>query len=126
VPLSILFFDIEDFKSINDQYGHAMGDMVLTRLASLIDQNMRDSDLSCRYGGDEFVVLLSHADDETAQRVIRRITEGVREARFDEWPNFMFSVNIGAYSVIPTEKQTLDDAVRAADEAMYREKHTGK
>jgi diguanylate cyclase (GGDEF)-like protein len=122
ISMSVLFIDVLDFKSINDRNGHAMGDMVLARLASVIDQNLRDSDLSCRYGGDEFVVLLSHADAETARLVSNRITAGVSEARFPEKPGFTFSVNIGAYSGIPTEKQTLDDAIRLADEAMYRDK----
>jgi diguanylate cyclase (GGDEF)-like protein len=124
--LAVLFLDIDYFKRVNDKYGHAFGDKVLMRLAGIIDTCLRESDLSCRYGGEEFVVLLSHSDIQAAQIVAGRIMEEVRALRFPEQPDFAVTVSIGVYCGVPRQEQSFDEVVRYADEAMYQAKSAGR
>jgi diguanylate cyclase (GGDEF)-like protein len=126
VPVSLLFLDVDHFKQINDKYGHAFGDTVLTRMAALIDKCLRGSDLSCRYGGEEFLILLPNSSAESAELVAKRIIGEVRRARFDRHPEFSFTVSIGVFSGVPLSGQAMDDAVRLADNAMYYAKKTGR
>jgi diguanylate cyclase (GGDEF)-like protein len=125
-PVSLLFMDIDHFKQINDEFGHGFGDTVLTRFAALIDKCLRDSDLSCRYGGEEFVVLLANADTLAAKKVADRIMNEVRLSRFDEKPDFTFSVSIGVSWGVPISDSGFQEAIRVADEAMYRAKRSGR
>jgi diguanylate cyclase (GGDEF)-like protein len=125
-PISVLFLDVDNFKQINDTYGHAFGDAVLARLAALIDKSLRESDLSCRYGGEEFMILLPRADSAAAETVAKRIVDEVRGARFEEQPEFSFTVSIGISSRVPLSEQEMDDAFRSADKAMYRVKQAGR
>ena len=122
----MLFLDIDHFKRVNDAFGHAFGDTVLARLAALIDKCLRGNDLSCRYGGEEFVILLPNSNSEVAQKVADRIMGEVRRARFEEYPDFSFTVSIGIFSSVPLSDKWMDDVVRAADEAMYEAKRSGR
>ncbi|NNJ30581.1 GGDEF domain-containing protein [Lacrimispora defluvii] len=124
--ISVLFIDVDHFKQVNDIYGHAFGDSVLTRTSEVIAHCLRNGDLSCRYGGDEFIALLSRADCGAAQVVANRIMGEVRQARFDRHPDFRLSVSIGISSGIPTTTQNLDDLINSADENMYQAKQKGR
>lgn len=126
IPLSIMFIDIDIFKNINDSYGHLFGDVVLARLAEIIHNCLRKSDLSCRYGGEEFVVLLYPTQNAFAQCVADRIMDEVRSARFEEQPDFTFTVSIGISCGVPSNQNILDDSIKNADEAMYEAKNTGR
>lgn len=123
--ISVLFIDVDHFKQANDIYGHAFGDSVLARTSEMIARCLRDDDLSCRYGGDEFIVLLSRADCGAARIVADRIMGEVRQVRFDLNPDFRLSVSIGTFSDIPTTAQVLDDFINSADENMYQAKQKG-
>jgi diguanylate cyclase (GGDEF)-like protein len=125
-PVSVLFLDVDHFKRINDTYGHAFGDTALQRVAALIDKCLRGSDLSCRYGGEEFMVLLPHADGAAAEMVAQRILEEVRQTRFDEQPAFSLTVSIGVATRVPPSEQEMDAVFRAADKAMYQAKREGR
>lgn len=124
--LSIFFIDIDHFKQVNDQHGHAFGDTVLAMLSSIIDKSLRGSDLSCRYGGEEFVVLLSNSDYDAAQLVAGRIMNEVRKTRFAERPDFAFTVSIGITSGVPAAHHCLEAIIAASDRAMYNAKHAGR
>lgn len=126
IAVAVLFMDIDRFKQVNDTFGHAFGDVVLARFAALIDKCLRGGDLSCRYGGEEFVVLLPNTDRAAAERVAGRIMNEVRRARFDEQPDFSFTVSIGVFSGIPSPCLGMNAAIRIADEAMYQAKHSGR
>ncbi len=126
IPFAVLFLDIDHFKMVNDIYGHQFGDVVLARVAELIDKCLRDSDLSCRYGGEEFVVLLSRSDGPAAELVTRRIMDEVRGARFAEHPEFKVTVSIGAAFGTGLLEKDFEEAVNAADQAMYRAKRAGR
>lgn len=125
-PLAVLFIDIDDFKKINDTYGHAFGDRVLVRLARLLKDNLRTVDILCRYGGEEFVILLPRTDTATAESVSSRIIGQVNELRFADHPDFRFSLSIGLVALPPYGDQTLSDCIEQADYAMYEAKRTGK
>ncbi len=126
IPFAVLFIDIDHFKKVNDQYGHQFGDSVLVRVAALIDKCLRESDLSCRYGGEEFVVLLSRSDGPSAELVARRIVDEVRETRFEEHPEFKVTLSIGVAFGAPLLEKSFEEAINLADEAMYRAKRAGR
>jgi diguanylate cyclase (GGDEF)-like protein len=123
--LSAIFLDIDHFKSINDDFGHACGDMVLSVTAKLIKQCARDSDLVFRYGGEEFVLLLSNTDLSGAQLLAERIRKKLEHhtLAFDMEP-----VKITASLGIATLKSTdsLESFIQRADSAMYQAKDRGR
>lgn len=125
-PLALLFVDIDDFKRVNDTYGHAFGDIVLIRFANLLKNCLRTVDISCRYGGEEFVILLPRTTLKMAKVISHRIMRQTGELRFDEQPGFTFSVSIGLVAVPPHTGKNMDDCLGQADCAMYEAKKAGK
>lgn len=125
-PISVIFIDVDNFKQINDVYGHEFGDVVLTRMSGIIAKYLRTTDLSCRYGGDEFVILLSIADDKIAEDLANRMMEEIKEVRFDQYPDFRLFISIGISSRDTESKESLDNVINRADEAMYQAKKNGK
>jgi diguanylate cyclase (GGDEF)-like protein len=126
--LSILFLDIDHFKEINDRYGHAFGDAILLKVARLIRcrSSLRSSDFPCRYGGDEFVVLLHDLTPGETAQIVARIMNEVAETRFAEYPDFVFTISIGVYTGHPEQGETLEDYVKKADTALYAAKNNGR
>uniref|UniRef100_B8J1Q1 Diguanylate cyclase/phosphodiesterase n=1 Tax=Desulfovibrio desulfuricans (strain ATCC 27774 / DSM 6949 / MB) TaxID=525146 RepID=B8J1Q1_DESDA len=126
MPVSVLFIDIDHFKQVNDLYGHAFGDAVLERISGAIKRCLRGSDINCRYGGEEFVVLLAHADSDAAHLVAHRIMNMVQCIRFQEYPDLRLSVSIGLSSMQPAAPRSLEHLIRSADSAMYQAKQDGR
>lgn len=124
-PLAVLFIDADHFKAVNDTWGHSFGDRVLLQLCEVISSCLRGSDLCCRYGGEEFLVLL-HSDRTVACAVAERIMEKVRSLRFPECPDVQFTVSIGIAAGVPTPGQCLEDFINGADCAMYQAKKSGR
>ncbi|HET6449927.1 MAG TPA: sensor domain-containing diguanylate cyclase [Spirochaetia bacterium] len=115
--LSVLMVDIDKFKEINDNYGHAAGDAVLHHLAGVLQKNLRKIDIICRYGGDEFVVLMPDTSAPAAQDVRRRVEEAVKGVEVPAPLNY--EVSVGLYSGHPS---TASEIFTSADFDMYREK----
>ena len=124
-PLALLFIDADHFKAVNDTWGHSFGDQVLLHLCEVISSCLRGSDLCCRYGGEEFLVLL-HSDHTAACTVAERIMEQVRSLRFPDCPDFQLTVSIGIAAGIPSPEQRLEDFINGADCAMYQAKKSGR
>ncbi|MDR2364948.1 MAG: GGDEF domain-containing protein [Zoogloeaceae bacterium] len=126
--LGVLFLDIDYFKEINDRYGHAFGDAILLKVARLIRSrsSLRSSDFPCRYGGDEFVVLLHDVSPGEIERITARIIDEVARTRFAEYPDFSFTVSIGVYNGYPGRDDMLEDCVNKADAALYAAKNNGR
>ncbi len=129
-PLALLLIDLDHFKVFNDSYGHLEGDRVLKRFASSLHVATRATDLACRYGGEEFVVLLPHTDLEEALVVAERIRLGVEELEF--YPmvpgqgqrKARVTVSVGA--ALYASKGDINELVRQADVAMYSAKEAGR
>jgi diguanylate cyclase (GGDEF)-like protein len=124
-PLSIALIDIDKFKSINDTYGHASGDQVLTRFASLLCTNLREIDIPARFGGDEFVVLFPGATLDIACQIMERIRVVLKKTPFITEPSPVFiTVSVG---MAAAEKQeTLENMLERADQALYHAKSSGR
>jgi diguanylate cyclase (GGDEF)-like protein len=120
---SILFFDLDHLKMVNDRYGHLAGSRVLREVAILIQEKLRKSDRIFRYGGDEFVVSLPETGETGAVRVANRLRRAVRSHRFLVTDGL--TVNLTAsfgVATFPRDGATREELIRGADEAMYRVK----
>lgn len=123
--ITILFLDIDFFKEANDTYGHAFGDEVLAAFAEVLKQNLRQSDLSCRYGGEEFVIFLPSSQD-SALHIAERILQKTREIQFESTPDYKCAASIGIASGTYSAQNPLSDLIRNADTAMYHAKQEGR
>ncbi|NTU89330.1 MAG: diguanylate cyclase [Actinobacteria bacterium] len=126
-PLGVLMLDIDHFKVFNDTYGHAAGDFVLKSLCKLLMSHVRGSDIICRMGGEEFVVIMPDADiDVTAQRAEEiRIKVSSEDLIFEGTSLGRMTVSIGVASFLDYNLNQ-DELLRKADEAMYRAKEKGR
>ncbi|MFZ5967291.1 MAG: GGDEF domain-containing protein [Bacillota bacterium] len=117
---SILMFDIDDFKKINDTYGHIKGDMCIKSLAQIAKASIRKVDSLGRYGGDEFVIVLPDLSIAEAKMVAERFRKNVEES---SEPRFTVSIGLAAY---PRDGRTVKELIEAADKGLYKSKHKGK
>lgn len=125
-PLAVIMLDLDHFKAINDRWGHDLGDQFLCRVAECIDASVRDSDVACRYGGEEFVLLLSEAPQqgalERAEALRRQVRELVVES--DGGPmSLSASFGVACFPVHGDSPQAL---LRSADQALYTAKQSGR
>ena len=119
--VSLVFVDVDDFKAVNDTFGHPEGDAVLRRLARVLRESLRSTDLAGRMGGDEFAACLIESDEETAGRLVARLVDRLDElAAAGELPAG-FSVSPGV-AHFPTEAGDADGLFRLADERLYAAK----
>jgi len=126
--ISLIFFDLDHFKNVNDTFGHQAGDRALKEFAMLVVGGARANDAAARYGGEEFALILPHTDGEMALRVAERIGEAVREFVFlgDETPTRLtVSSGVATYPSTP-DIDSVDSLVRAADQALYIAKDLGR
>jgi two-component system cell cycle response regulator len=127
-PVSILLFDIDHFKAVNDTYGHAAGDEVLRVIAQRASHNLRGTDMVARFGGEEFVVAMADTPREIAAMVAERLRERIAAEPIvlpDVPEGLTVTVSIGVASAAPGDT-TPDDVLRRADAAMYRAKAGGR
>jgi diguanylate cyclase (GGDEF)-like protein len=121
-PFAILMLDFDNLKWVNDTFGHAAGDTALTHLATVMRMNIRDVDISCRFGGDEFLILMPEADKNAIQMVGRRIAESVNKTRFKlgrSFASLQISYGVAACPEDATEAEAL---LQAVDASLYRAK----
>ena len=124
--LSIIMFDIDYFKNLNDNLGHPFGDFVLQRMSLIIKELIRDVDVLARYGGDEFICLLPETDIEGAETLAERIRIKVCEGDFTySGKTSSISVSLGAAQV-EEGVEGPEDLLKAADEALYEAKNAGR
>ena len=128
-PLSIAMIDIDFFKSINDSYGHQIGDEALKKLGAVIIKRLRKIDFPARFGGDEVLILLPQTDAEDAAKIMGRLLNDIREIRipvpFAREGEVRLTASIGI-STYPEDGRTGDDLVARADEALYWVKSKGR
>src|SRR6185503_20612261 len=118
---ALLFLDLDRFKAVNDQYGHEAGNEILRGVAGEIRQAVRASDIAARYGGDEFVVILTRTDLEGGARVAEALRAGIEGiGRRMGYPAGLITVSIGLAEFDP--QQPTEDLLVAADRALYKAK----
>jgi len=127
-PLTLLMIDIDNFKSLNDTFGHKSGDIVLQRLADLLKNSSREIDYVCRYGGEEFSVILPQTSKERGVEIAERLRQKIVQFEFAEpRPNekLHITVSIGL-ATYPEHTTSKDELIAKADKAMYIAKFAGK
>jgi len=126
-PLSLLILDIDNFKLINDTYGHHGGDAALVKISETFREKTRQSDFPARYGGEEFVLVLPETDQESALQAATKIHEAIRSSAFGTTARpFRLTVSIGVSSTSIKFYSAWDELLRDADQALYIAKNSGK
>ena len=118
-----LILDVDDFKSVNDNYGHAVGDKVLKNLSDLFKNHFRQTDIVGRIGGDEFIILIE--DEHIAESRIQSLLQKVNALKIEELQDFKLSISVGM-AFAPSNGTTFMELYRHADHALYQIKRTGK
>jgi diguanylate cyclase (GGDEF)-like protein/PAS domain S-box-containing protein len=124
--LSLLLFDFDNFKQINDIHGHVYGDQVLITVSGMAQSLLRGSDILCRYGGEEFAAILPHSDEAGAKEIGNRIRESVENCRWEIGEDFQATISLGAAAMIPGDIKRPEALVTRADQALYYAKNHGK
>ncbi len=125
-PAAVLMLDIDFFKQINDRYGHAMGDEVIVAVARVLHENLREYDIVGRMGGEEFAMLLSGADRETALVIAERLRSGIEQTSIEHnGVEARVTISIGI-SLIRADDKALDQPLNRADSALYEAKQSGR
>ncbi|MBP7479283.1 MAG: diguanylate cyclase [Spirochaetaceae bacterium] len=120
---SLCILDLDNFKQINDSKGHQFGDLVLVELSALIKNTIREEDVICRYGGEEFIIILPETDTAGAFYLAERVRKAVDLTPFFTDNNISFSAGTASY---PACAQDITSLIRVADKALYEAKFTGK
>ena len=126
-PMAVIMCDLDRFKRINDRIGHAAGDQALIEIARVMEDHRRESDLCCRYGGEEFAVVLERTDGETGLRVADRIRQAVEKLTFQaNGRKVPLRVSAGVASFPQLTVQSPEDLLQLADDALYEAKRRGR
>jgi diguanylate cyclase (GGDEF)-like protein len=126
-PLSLLILDLDNFKTINDTYGHHGGDAALVKISETLREKTRQSDFPSRYGGEEFVLILPETDQESALQVAAKIHEAIRSSSFGTTSrSFKLTVSIGVSSTSSRAYPNWREMLDHADRALYLAKNSGK
>ncbi len=117
----VIFLDLDNFKNINDNYGHETGDKVLKNFADILHQHFRDYDVIARYGGDEFIIFMENHEKENIKKRFNILEKKVEEY----FKNFDISVSYGI-SIYPDDTKNLEELIKIADQRMYEYKKLKK
>lgn len=126
-PLSVLVFDIDFFKRVNDQYGHVVGDHLLVKISETLSQQFRATDMFARYGGEEFVAVLPNTAVNVAEQIAQRSLQAVADQRLpvEDGDELRVTVSIGV-SQLRDSDETYIDLLERGDQALYQAKHNGR
>lgn len=130
LPLSLLLVDIDHFKQVNDNWGHIVGDTCLKAVADVLVGHLRTLDLVARFGGEEFLVLLSDANARegalVAEKLRRALESKVIDTGLEAQPTLRITASFGITTLLPSEKLSLEAVIERADSAVYAAKHAGR
>ena len=122
--LALLMIDIDDFKQINDTFGHLFGDTILNQLGELLKTQIRETDMAARYGGEEFAVVMSSTGLEKAVQIGERIRQTIQSYSFGD-KNFLMTASIGI-AMYPSDADSFNQLIEKSDSSLYKAKRTGK
>ena len=122
MPLSLLMYDIDFFKKVNDTYGHIVGDAILVSLSNLVKRNLREMDILGRYGGEEFLILLPNTTLEDAKHFSQRLLQEVETHIFEEVGHITISIGLAQLQ----EDESIDNIFKRVDDLLYKSKNDGK
>ena len=122
----IALLDVDNFKKINDRYGHTVGDEVLTTLTRIIQNRIRKSDKLCRYGGEEFLIYFSDSDEQSAKRILDELNVALSHQKHWAHTNETFSVSFSSGLLNVRGETNLDTIIKACDELLYKAKRSGR
>ncbi|WP_321393583.1 GGDEF domain-containing protein [uncultured Desulfuromusa sp.] len=128
-PTSLIMLDIDFFKKVNDQWGHEVGNQALIHLSSLLQQTIRKLDIPCRYGGEEFAVILPDTTLTASVPVAERIRQGIEKAPLEVAGKLLkmtVSLGIATFNETGQQKVTVAELVKQADEYLYQAKESGR
>lgn len=121
-PLALLMIDIDDFKRVNDTYGHLIGDEVLKNIGLVLSDTLRQDDIVARFGGEEFTVLVPQVNEKQALNVAEKLRKKIAETMFKDIPGLTVSIGCSLY----TPRETMENFIARADAALYAAKKSGK
>jgi diguanylate cyclase (GGDEF)-like protein len=121
-PLSIVLFDVDDFKSVNDAYGHQIGDTVLVGIADIIHNIVRDADIAGRWGGEEFMIICPDTDGEGAAKLAEKLRKALADHKFKKVGKKSCSFGVATLR----NKEDAQSLINRADDAMYQAKNEGR
>jgi len=126
-PIAAIMLDVDHFKGFNDTFGHQAGDLVLRELAGVLRRFARKSDIACRYGGEEFLVLLPECPFDVALRKAEQLREEAAKLKLEDNNRALGSVTVSiGVAAFPDHAQEAEALLRCADEALYRAKEAGR
>jgi diguanylate cyclase (GGDEF)-like protein len=128
-PLSVAFADLDKFKTVNDTYGHAMGDQILVTTANILKANVRAADVVARYGGEEFIMVFPHTEYQVLKTICERIVRAFRETRHDVGAKRDLNVTISIGMATHNDGRrfrSVEEVLKAADKALYTAKLQGR
>ena len=125
IEMALIMVDLDHFKKINDTYGHPSGDMVLSKIGGILKKHVRRNDIACRYGGEEFAVILSNVSRENIYAAYDRFREMVSEHLF-EYESNQFHITVSIGIAFSNNAESANDLLFQADQALYQAKDTGR
>ena len=125
--LSLIILDIDNFKSINDTYGHKTGDDVIIHIANKLLNDQRQSDISCRFGGEEFVILLPNTSKDSAMTIAEKLRHKIENSVVETNEGIVkYTISLGVTTIDVQSEQDIEAALKRADDALYVSKNNGK
>ncbi len=125
-PLSVVMLDVDNFKIVNDKFGHIVGDQVLVDLVQIILKSIRQSDILARYGGDEFAIIFPNCAVDHTLQICHRILDTIKLAPITKLVENLFSISIGIAEYQQSKSESSQELLIKADSALYEAKHSGK
>ncbi|NEO25881.1 MAG: diguanylate cyclase, partial [Kamptonema sp. SIO4C4] len=125
--VGIILLDVDHFKQFNDTFGHEAGDQVLQNLSHFVQTNIRRSDIACRYGGEELLLILPEANVDNSQKRAEQIRQGIKQVKIEHQGQTIGTITLSlGVACFPKHGETRDAVIRAADAALYRAKAQGR
>lgn len=125
-PLSVAMIDLDHFKSVNDSYGHPAGDAVIVGLARVLQREIRASDIACRYGGEEFALIMPDAGPADARTLCERVRQSLEAVSWTRHPERKITASLGLAGMTGSSTLTLEAWIETADKNLYAAKRTGR